>query len=118
MKRSWSMRGWCGVAYFSPRTTAAPSSYLQQDRPSPLHGGGSFARPWDRSLIVIVESRLEDAAGRVVASHLTALAIGVSRRTLRHAVPGAVTAVLRDLSPAAMVSLDPSYTAWRLDRHA
>jgi len=66
-------------------------------------------------LIVVVESRLEDAAGRVAASHLTALAIRVSRRTLRHPVPGAVTAVLQDLSPAAMVSLDPSYTAWRLD---
>jgi len=66
-------------------------------------------------LIVIVESRLEDAAGRSVASHLTTLAIGVSGRTLRDAVPGAVTAVLRDLSPAAMVSLDPSCTAWRLD---
>ncbi len=66
-------------------------------------------------LIVIVESRLEDAAGRSVASHLTALAIGVSGRTLRHAVPGAVTAVLRNLSPAAMIALDPWYTAWRLD---
>jgi hypothetical protein len=34
---------------------------------------------------------------------------------VRHALAGAITAVLRDLSPDAMVALDPSYAAWSAD---
>jgi len=66
-------------------------------------------------LLVIVRSRFEDAVGRTVASHLTALTIGVSPRILRHTLAEAITAALRDLSPAAMVALDPSYAAWNAD---
>ena len=66
-------------------------------------------------LLVIVQSCFEDAVGRIVASHLTALAIGTSPRILRHALAGAIAAVLRDLSPAAVVALDPSYDAWSAD---
>ena len=66
-------------------------------------------------LLVIVRSRFEDACGRVVASHLTALAVGVSPRMRRHALAGAIAAVLRDLSPAAIVARDPSYAAWSAD---
>ena len=66
-------------------------------------------------LLVIVRSRFEDAVGRTVASHLSALTLGVSPRILRHTLAGAITAVLRELSPAAMVALDPSYAAWNAD---
>lgn len=69
-------------------------------------------------LLVIIRSRFEDAVGRTVASHLTALTIGVSPRILRHTLAEAITAVLRDLSPAAMAALDPSCAAWNADsRH-
>jgi superfamily II DNA or RNA helicase len=66
-------------------------------------------------MLAIVRSHFEDADGHMVASHLTALVLSVSSRLLRHNVPGAVTALLRELSPGAMVSLDPTYAAWSAD---
>jgi hypothetical protein len=66
-------------------------------------------------LLVIVRSRFEDADGRMVASHLTALVLGVSSRLLGHNLAGAITALLRELTPAAMVALDPAHAAWSAD---
>ena len=51
----------------------------------------------------------------MVASHLTALAIGVPSRLLRHNLAGAITALVRELTPAAMVALDPAHAAWTTD---
>jgi superfamily II DNA or RNA helicase len=66
-------------------------------------------------LLVIVRSRFEDADGRMVASHLTALAIGGVSQLFRHNLAGAITALLRELTPAAMVALDPAHAAWSID---
>jgi hypothetical protein len=51
----------------------------------------------------------------MIATHLTASRIGVSSPVLRHNLAGAIAALLRELSPAALAALDPAHAPWWAD---
>lgn len=65
-------------------------------------------------VLILSQSTFEDAAGRIVASHITPFGVRLASRIRRRALQGAVLPLIRVLESLALAPLDPAFETWAL----
>jgi hypothetical protein len=64
-------------------------------------------------VLVVMQTVIEDASGRTIASHLTPLTVRLSRRISRRAARAGISEMLRSLQLLVSEAIDPALSEWK-----
>jgi len=64
-------------------------------------------------VLVVMQTVIEDASGRAIASHLTPLTVRLSRRISRSAARAGISEMMRSLQLLAWEAIDPALSEWK-----